>query len=66
MRNASVNYVQYFVMSPLLVELLDKTARNVDDLDNSFALKMARFDLEVLHSIRAIIVGHNLFEYHFI
>ena len=66
MRYASINYVQYFVMSPLIVELLDKTGRNVDDLDNRFALEMARFDLEVTHSFRAIIAGYNQLEYHFI
>ena len=58
-------------MGPLLVELLDEAGRDIDDLDDGFALTTARLDLEVTHSgiTRAstcTICCLDQLEYHFI
>lgn len=64
----SIDHIQNFVISPLLVKLLGHTTRNIYYLDDFLVLKTTRFDLKVTFSNRAscIILFLKLyqFEYH--
>ena len=63
MWNTSINNVEDFVLSPLLVELMDDSAGNINYLNDSHVLETTRSNLEVLFFNFGGIVKLDQFEY---
>ena len=62
MRDTSVDHVQDFILSSLLVELMDDVAGDINYLNDSHVIQTTRSNLEVLFLILGVIALLNLFE----